>query len=546
MLPVLHRPASSMFGERNVLSQPTSPNSTLRTEPSAQAPKRSGLGTGVLSGPPSTAHSQTSLTGLSQFQISHENTLRKNRNHFIGQTEQFSIDYHAAHDKSLAELPVLQEQHQLEVEEYQNALEEMVSRHVARIAQLRQDYSLMVKEASRRHMELQQRRFAGAKVEVPQPAALQPPSLPPLSPPVPSISIVPSFPLPGKSGAAAAAAASAAAAAAAAQEQAQSHSLGHVHPNAYLKTLDNGAASAMATYSTRPPATPNGISTLTLASTAPPPGRVTTPPDPNARGSDFHRLETMHEKYMSRTRSLHEQGLASRINEVASWAQTFAACMGALAQHQSSSLAHLASCVEEAEAWHSQQRSALSNAHDEIMAEAERLGRQLEVQQNSAASKLSGLLASFLERVLPSGEVGLAEAQAAYTRSAANLRNEHIAALEATESALRALVPRHSAMRQHMAAAYSAGLAAHEAAMAAAGGHYDSRGIPELRRQYEEAEARHRDALAAIRADHLKGLAASREGWMGEAAALLEEYRARMQELKSQFVLTYEVDVTEV
>ncbi|GLC46279.1 hypothetical protein PLESTB_000994200 [Pleodorina starrii] len=547
MLPVLHRPASSMFGERNVLSLPASPNSTLRTEPSLPGPKRSGLGTGNLSGPPSTAHSQTSLTGLSQFQISHENTLRKNRNHFIGQTEQFSIDYHAAHDKSLAELPVLQEQHQLEVEEYQNALEESVARHIARIAQLRQDYSLMVKEASRRHMELQQRRFSGAKVEVPPPAALQPPSLPPLSPPVPTISSPPPLPLPGRSGAAAAAAASASAAAAAvAQEQAASHGLGQVHPNAYLKTLDNGAASAMANYSTRPPSTPNGISTLSLSSPATPAGRVTTPPDPNARGSDFHRLEAMHDKYMGRTRSLHEMGLASRANEVASWAQTFAACMGALAQHQSSSLAHLASCVEEAEAWHAAQRSALSAAHEEILAEAERLGRQLEIQQASAASKLSGLLASFLERVLPTGEVGLAEAQAAYTRAAANLRNEHIAALEGSEGSLRALVPRHGAMRQHMAAAYSAGLAAHEAAMAAAGGHYDSRGLPELRRQYEEAEARHRDALAVIRADHLKGLAASREGWMGEAAALLEEYRARMQELKSQFVLTYEVDVTEV
>ncbi|EFJ41138.1 hypothetical protein VOLCADRAFT_107808 [Volvox carteri f. nagariensis] len=471
-------------------------------------------------------------------------TLRKNRNHFIGQTEQFSIDYHAAHDKSLAELPVLQEQHQLEVEEYQNALEEAVARHVARIAQLRQDYSLMVKEASRRHLELQQRRFAGAKVEVPQPAALQPPSLPPLSPPVsvPGItSNVPLLPLPGKSSAAAAAAHANAVAAAAAQEQAQSHSLGQVHPNAYLKTLDNGAASAMANYSTRPPSTPNALSSLTLANPPPTIGpRVTTPPDPNARGSDFHRLEAMHEKYMSRTRSLHEYGLASRASEVAAWAQTFAACMGALAQHQSSSLSHLAACVEEAEAWHAQQRSALSSAHEEILGEAERLGRQLEVQQSAAASKLAGLLASFLERVLPTGEVGLAEAQAAYTRAAANLRNEHVASLEATEGALRALVPRHAAMRQHMAAAYSAGLAAHEAAMAAAGGHYDSRGIPELRRQYEEAEARHRDALAAIRADHLKGLAASREGWMGEAAALLEEYRARMQELKSQFVLTYE------
>lgn len=388
-------------------------------------------------------------------------------------------------------------------------------------------------------MELQQRRFAGAKVEVPPPTALQPPSLPSFSMPVPAVSSVPALPLPGRSSAAAAAAA-----AATAQEQAASHSLGHVHPNAYLKTLDNGAASAMANYSTRPPPTPTSISTLSFNNpmpTAPGANRVTTPPDPNTRGSDFHRLEAMHDKYMSRTRSLHEQGLISRVSEVAAWAQTFAACMGALAQHQSSSLAHLAACVEEAEAWHAQQRSALVVANEEIMSEAERLGRQLEVQQASAASKLAGLLSSFLERVLPSGEVGLAEAQAAYTRSAANLRNEHVAALEATESALRALVPRHAAMRQHMSAAYSAGLAAHEAAMAAAGGHYDSRGIPELRRQYEEAEARHRDGLAAIRADHLKGLAVSREGWMGEAAALLEEYRARMQELKSQFVLTYEV-----
>ncbi|GFR44033.1 hypothetical protein Agub_g5190 [Astrephomene gubernaculifera] len=533
MLPILHRPATSMFGERNVLSTPSSPNSPMRTDQSGLGPKRSGLGTGNLSGPPSTAQSSLSQGGgPSQFQISHENTLRKNRNHFIGQTEQFSIDYHAAHNKSLAELPVLQEQHQLEVEEYQNVLEETVARHIARIAQLRQDYSLMVKEASRRHMELQQRRFAGAKVEIPQPSTLQPATaaagLPPLPQGSPNIG------------------ASSKAAAHAAHEQAQSHTMGQVNPNAYLKTLDNGAAAAMSQYSTRPPATPTGIATLSIPPPATPVARISTPSDPNARGSDFHRLESMHEKYMNRTRSLHEQGLAARSGEVNSWSQTFAACMGALAQHQSAALAHLAACVEEAEAWHSQQRSALAVAHDEILVEAERLGRQLETLQAGAAAKLTGLLASFLERVLPSGEVGLAEAQAAYTRSTANLRNEHIAALEATEAALRALIPRHSAMRQHMSAAYSAGLAAHEAALAAAGGHYDSRGVPELRRQYEEAEARHRDALASIRAEHLKGLAAAREGWMGEAAALLEEYRARMQELKSQFVLTYEVDVTEV
>ena len=220
--------------------------------------------------------------------------------------------------------------------------------------------------------------------------------------------------------------------------------------------------------------------------------------------------------------------------------------MAALAQHQSSALAHLSSCVEEAEAWHAQQRGALSAAHDEVMTEAERLSRQLEAAQTAAAAKLNGLLASFLERVLPSGEVGLAEAQASYTRSAANLRNEHVAALEAAEAALRALVPRHAAMRQHMSASYSSGLASHEAALAAAGGHYDSRGIPELRRQYQDAESRHRDTLAAIRAEHLKGLAGSRDGWMGEAAALLEEYRARMQELKQQYMLAYDVNLTEV
>ncbi|KXZ51296.1 hypothetical protein GPECTOR_13g783 [Gonium pectorale] len=390
----------------------------------------------------------------------------------------------------------------------------------------------MVKEASRRHMELQQRRFAGAKVDIPPvPPVSLPSALPPLSA-GPTILAPPPV--------------SHAAARAAAADQAQSHSLGQVNPNAYLKTLDNGAAAAMSPYSTRPLSTPPAIQGLSLSSPASPAGRASTPPDPSARGSDFHRLENMHDKYMNRTRSLHESGLTSRTAEVASWAQTFAACMGALAQHQSSALAHLSACVEEVEAWHGQQRSGLATAHEEVMSESDRLGRQLEALQAGGAAKLNGLLASFLDRVLPSGEVGLAEAQAAYTRSAANLRNEHIAALEATEAALRALVPRHAAMRQHMAAAYSAGLSGHEAALAAAGGHYDSRGIPELRRQYEEAEARHRDALAAIRAEHLKGLAAAKEGWLGEAAALLEEYRARMQELKSQFVLTYEVDVTEV
>ncbi len=33
---------------------------------------------------------------------------------------------------------------------------------MARIAQLRQDYSILLKEAARRHSELQQRRFSGA------------------------------------------------------------------------------------------------------------------------------------------------------------------------------------------------------------------------------------------------------------------------------------------------------------------------------------------------------------------------------------------------
>ncbi|KAG2496644.1 hypothetical protein HYH03_005464 [Edaphochlamys debaryana] len=469
---------------------------------------------------------------MSQFQVSHENTLRKNRNHFMGQLEQYSIDYHAASNKSMAELPVLMEQHNLEVEEYQNAVEETVSRHVQRIAQLRVDYSLLIKEASRRHMELQQRRFAGAKVDIPpsSPSAVGSP-LPPLASQAAPAIVTPSVLPPG--------------ARLLAADQAQSHLLGQVQPNAFLRTLENGAASAMSQYATRPLTTPAAIANLSISSPASP-ARLTTPSEAAARNSDFHRLETMHDKYMTRTRSLHEQGISARVGEVGNWQQTFAAIMGALAQHQQASLHHLASCVEEAESWHLGQRNSLAEAHGDIMKEADRLARSLEQMQNEAAGKLSGLLISFLERVLPSGEVGLAEAQAAYTRAASNLRAEHLAALEAAEASLRALVPRHAAMRQHMAAAYSAGLAAHEAALSAASGHYDSRGVPELRRQYEESESRHRDSLATIRTEHLKGLSASRDGWMGEAAALLEEYRARMQELKSQFMLTYEVDVTEV
>lgn len=295
--------------------------------------------------------------------------------------------------------------------------------------------------------------------------------------------------------------------------------------------------------------TPHGIASLSLSTPSSPAGRhspAVPPPDVTARPTDFARLEAMHDKYMSRARSLHDQGLQSRASEVQHWQQTFAACMGALAQHQSASLAHLASCVEEAEAWHGQQRGALLSGHDEVMQDCDRLGRQLEAMQAGAAGKLTQLLASFLERVLPSGEVGLAEAQAAYTRAVANVRNEHVAALEAAEAAVRGLVPRHAAMRQHMAASYASGLASHEAAMATAGVHFESRGVPELRRQYEEAETRHRDGLASIRAEHLRGLAASREGWVGEAAALLEEYRARMQELRQQFQLAYDVNVTEV
>ncbi|KAG2438738.1 hypothetical protein HXX76_005283 [Chlamydomonas incerta] len=392
-------------------------------------------------------------------------------------------------------------------------------------------------------MELQQRRFAGAKVDIPQVAQQPAAGLPALSgqPQIVAPSAVPN-------GGLAASRSGNVSTSSAAYEQAGSHAMGQVNPNAYLKTLNTDAAAAMSQYNTRPlPATPGGIASLSISTPASPlTARLATPSEATARNSDFARLEAMHDKYMGRTKSQHEQGIAARINEVSSWQQTFAACMAALAQHQSGALSHLASCVEEAEAWHAQQRGAVGAAHDEVMTEAERLSRQLEAAQTAAAAKLNGLLASFLERVLPSGEVGLAEAQAAYTRSAANLRNEHVAALEAAEAALRALIPRHAAMRQHMSASYSSGLAAHEAALAAAGGHYDSRGIPELRRQYEDAESRHRDALATIRVEHLKGLASSRDGWMGEAAALLEEYRARMQELKQQYMLAYEVNITEV
>ncbi len=41
----------------------------------------------------------------------------------------------------------------------------------------------------------------------------------------------------------------------------------------------------------------------------------------------------------------------------------------------------------------------------QILTEADRLGRGLEALQAGAAAKLHALLASFLERVLPSGEV---------------------------------------------------------------------------------------------------------------------------------------------
>ncbi|PNG83206.1 hypothetical protein TSOC_015340, partial [Tetrabaena socialis] len=238
-------------------------------------------------------------------------------------------------------------------DEYQNALEDAVARHVARIAQLRQDYGLMVKEASRRHMELQQRRFAGARVDIPQLAPGLPPpgaGLPPLGSAAPLMSAPPSR-----------------ASAAVASDQAHSHSQGQVNPNAYLKTLDVDAQAAMSNFATHPPnGTAHGIGALRLGSPSSPAGRLATPADAGTRASDFARLEAMHDKYMGRTRSLHEQGLSSRANEAVNWQHTFAACMGALAQHQSGALAHLASCVEEAEAWHAQQRTALAVSHEEV------------------------------------------------------------------------------------------------------------------------------------------------------------------------------------
>jgi hypothetical protein len=156
MLPLLtsstSRAGSVLFGERSFLGQMSAPASPARGDrgdlasPSPTG-KRSGLGTGRLDGPPLNGgpsslgaslqvqvhqialgspalhrahppvplHYPQASTGLgsSPFITAHENTLRKNRNHFTGQLEQFTIDFRAAHNKSLAELPVLSEQYGL-------------------------------------------------------------------------------------------------------------------------------------------------------------------------------------------------------------------------------------------------------------------------------------------------------------------------------------------------------------------------------------------------------------------------------------------------
>ncbi len=67
--------------------------------------------------------SQFGSGGASQFMHQHEVTLRKNRNHFLAQVEQYMLDYRLAHQKSLAELPVLQEQFNLEVSSIMNRID---------------------------------------------------------------------------------------------------------------------------------------------------------------------------------------------------------------------------------------------------------------------------------------------------------------------------------------------------------------------------------------------------------------------------------------
>lgn len=89
------------------------------------------------------------------------------------------------------------------------------------------------------------------------------------------------------------------------------------------------------------------------------------------------------------------------------------------------------------------------------------------------------------------------QAQAAHSRAQSNLRAEHMAALDAAECQLRALPQRHAALRGQAAAAYSAGLSAHEAAFAAVLAAHEA-GLGALRLQYAGAEARHRDALQVL------------------------------------------------
>lgn len=264
------------------------------------------------------------------------------------------------------------------------------------------------------------------------------------------------------------------------------------------------------------------------------------------RLSDFAKLESMHDKYLTRARSTHEANIASRHSEVMAWQQQHASAMEAAKQHVASSVTQLSACTAELQAWHFSQRAAINSSHNEVAAEADRLGRQLEAAQQAGATKLAELVANFLtERELPPGEAGLAEIQQAHTRAQANLRAEHTASLESFESQLRALPGRHAALRGAAEAAYRTGLAAQEAAFVAAMQLHDQ-GLAALRLQYTASEGRHREALVGVRGGHMQALASTREQYMGEAAALLEEYRSRMAELKALFMLQHEADLAEV
>lgn len=377
-----------------------------------------------------------------------------------------------------------------------------VTKQLTRVQQVRQEYQLAMKEMQRKHVEGQQRRIAGGALNL-EPGS--PDLQNTLSTNASRMPTAPSSPMARGHGAGAGAAANGVNA-------------------AELIASSSGASIAP-------------LSTTTLA-------MPSSPAAPRAFANEFSRLESSHEKFLGRMDRNHSRCLELRADEVGAWLAAKDACIEALRKHHAALAEALEARVKELNAFYASQRARLAAKQADTGAREERLRRGLEDTIHSAVAKLQGLLVEYLGREVPATEQALAELNAAHAKHQRTLWAELQAQLEVHEGALRELLPAHNASVSDLASACDAGLAEHEKAIAAAATEY-SAGLHTLQAQYDNAEAQHLANLATIRSEHMRQLQSVREGYLGEVAGLLEEYRARLAELKQQFLLRHEADVAE-